>query len=55
MCMKGLCEELIALVWGVELVVFLWKRAGVRGLLLQPLDAGRVLLDEVCPVLRGAR
>ena len=26
-----------------------------RGLLLQPLDAGGVLFDEVCPVLRGAR
>ena len=27
---------------------------GDAGLFLQPLDAGGVLLDEVCPVLRGA-
>ena len=41
--------------WGAELVVFSWTRAGVRGLFLQSLDAGGILLDEVCPVLRGAR
>lgn len=28
---------------------------GDAGLFLQPLDAGGILLDEVCPVLRGAR
>ena len=28
---------------------------GDAGLFLQPLDAGGILFDEVCPVLRGAR
>ena len=28
---------------------------GDAGLSLQPLDAGGILLDEVCPVLCGAR
>ena len=28
---------------------------GDAGLFLQSLDAGGILLDEVCPVLRGAR
>ena len=38
---------------GAELVVFSGED-GDAELFLQPLDAGGVLLDEVCPVLRGA-
>ena len=40
---------------GAELVVFSGERIGDAGLFLQPLDAGGILFDEVCPVLRGAR
>ena len=40
---------------GAELVVFSGERIGGAWLFLQPLDAGGILLDEVCPVLRGAR
>ena len=32
----------------------LGREDGDAGLFLQPLDAGGILLDEVCPVLRGA-
>ena len=38
---------------GAELMVFSGE-GGDAGLFLQPLDAGGILLDEVCPVLRGA-
>ena len=38
---------------GAELVVFSGED-GDAELFLQPLDAGGILFDEVCPVLRGA-
>ena len=54
MCVGGLCVVLCAGRLGAELVVFSGED-GDAELFLQPLDAGGVLLDEVCPVLRGAR
>ena len=53
MCVGGLCVVLCAGRLGAELVVFSGED-GDAELFLQPLDAGGVLLDEVCPVLRGA-
>ena len=55
MYMRGLCVMLCAGRLGAELVVFSGERIGDAGLFLQPLDAGGILFDEVCPVLRGAR
>ena len=55
-CGGGLCVMLCAGRLGAELVVFSGERIGGGAwLFLQPLDAGGILFDEVCPVLRGAR
>ena len=54
MCVGGLCVALCAGRLGAELVVFSGERIGDAELFLQPLDAGGILFDEVCPVLRGA-
>ena len=40
---------------GAELVVFSGGEDGDAGAISSALDAGGILLDEVCPVLRGAR
>ena len=55
MCVGVLCVVLCAGRLGAELVVFSRERMGGAWLFLQPLDAGGILFDEVCPVLRGAR
>ena len=49
-----MCVALCAGRLGAELVVFSGERIGDAELFLQPLDAGGILFDEVCPVLRGA-